>query len=242
MTIVPHALSGLRQLLPFTVSLVTTQSELARAVAVRAHAYLRHNAPAADRLRVAEDDDLRDDTAVLVARSKLDDGVLGTIRINPNRNAPMKFEASVELAAPHTEARCVEFMRLGVMNGSSGRLVTAALAKASYYACVAAGIDYIFVASRPPVDLVYKAYQFDDLLQGRTVELPYAPGAQHSILCLPVAAAEERWRSRSRMVHRFFVETHHPDIQVDLPEVLRRFGPQVEIASGKRANETFAAV
>ena len=70
----------LRQILPFRVTLVTTDGELRRAVAARASAYLRHNAPAADKLCVAEDDDLRDDVAVLVARSKLDDGILGTIR------------------------------------------------------------------------------------------------------------------------------------------------------------------
>ena len=231
---------GRLQLLPFTVKLVTTQSELEHAVAVRAHAYLRHNAPAADKLHVAEDDDVRGDTAVLVARSKLDGGVLGSIRINPNSNAPMKFESSVRLAMPQSKARCVEFMRLGVMNGSSGRLVTAALAKAAYYACVAAGIDYIFVASRPPVDLLYKSYLFDDHLQGGTVEIHYAPGVQHSILCLPVAEAEQRWRLRSRLVHRFFVETDHPDLQIDHPEIARRFRPHGRQAPGTAAQPVLA--
>ena len=216
------------QLLPFTVSLVSTENDLLEAIALRAAAYSRHKAPAADKLHVAEEDDRRDDVAVLVARSKLDDGVLGTIRINPNFNAPMRFEASASLPLSFAGRRCAEFMRLGVTSGDGGRLVTKALAKASYEICVAAQIDYIFVASRPPVDLVYRAYMFDDLLNGSKVELQYAPGIPHSILCLPVAEAEQRWLEHSRPVHRFFVETAHPDIKIDNAAVARQFAAASE--------------
>jgi hypothetical protein len=211
------------QVLPFTVSLVTTASELARAVALRSSAYLRHNAPAAERLHLPEDDDLRADVVVLAARSKLDGGIVGTIRINPNFNSRMHFEASVSLPKRFEGSRSVEFMRLGVAHGPSGHLVSFALAKASYAVCVASEIDYIFVASRPHVDVVYRRYRFDDLLGGRTVELHYAPGVMHSILCLPVNEAEERWRRSSRSTYRFFVETEHPDLDIDYLEVARRF-------------------
>lgn len=193
-----------------------------RAVALRSSAYARHAAPAADKLRVPESDDGRDDVVVLVAKSKLDDMVVGTIRLNSNSKTAMRFEASTRLPERFAGTRCVEFMRLGVASGGQGQLVSAALAKASFRVCKASDIDFIFVASRHPVDVVYKRYRFDDLLDGEKVQLDYAPGVEHSILCLPVATAEERWRKYSRLVHNFFVETEHPDIAVDYTEAARR--------------------
>lgn len=212
-----------KQLLPFTVSVADTRTDLAEIVSLRSAAYSRHNAPAADKLRSPEEDDWRDDIVLLVARSKLDGGIVGTIRINPNLAAPMSLESATALPARFAHARCVEFMRLGVSSGGAGRLVTSALAKASFYICAASQIDYIFVASRPPVDIVYRRYCFDDLLEGRKVELPYAPGAAHSILCLPVREAESRWMGRSPGVHQFFVETHHPDLELDFAGIGSRF-------------------
>jgi hypothetical protein len=211
-----------RQALPFTVSMVTTSAEMAHVVALRSSAYLRHNAPAAKRMRAPEDDDARQDVIILAARSKLDGGIVGTLRLNPNLQEPMKFEHSVALPTHFNGARCVELMRLGVANGARGERVSAALAKASYNICVASKFDFIFVASRPRVDMVYRRYRFDDCLGGERVELPYAPGVMHSILCLPVAEAEERWRSYSLWVYRFFVETEHPDIDIDYVEAARR--------------------
>lgn len=212
-----------RHFLPFTVGLVTTKEDLAGAVSVRASAFLRHNAPAADKLRHGEKDDERDDVVLLAARSKLDGGILGTIRIQPNLRTPMHLESVLSLPDPFDKSRCVEFIRLGVSAGPEGRLVSFALAKASYEISVATKMDYIFLCSRAPVDTMYRRYLFDDFLGGKRLELHYAPGVPHSVLCLPVAEAKERWLLRSRAVYRFFVETEHPDLQIDYAEVKRRF-------------------
>lgn len=212
-----------RHSLPFTVKVVTTKSELDGVVALRSAAYLRHNAPAADKVRFAEEEDERGDAVVLVARSKLEGGVVGTMRINSNLNTPIQLESAMSLPDPFNQSRCAEFMRLGVVNGSSGRLVSSALAKASYEICVAMKMDFIFVCSRPPVDTMYRGYKFDDLLNGKKLDLHYAPGVPHFVLCLPVAEAAERWRLNSRPVYRFFIETEHPDLEIDYAEVKRRF-------------------
>lgn len=209
--------------LPFVVSVVSSASELDEAVAVRSSAYERHNAPGAARLRDAEDDDARADVVLLIARQKLDGRVIGSIRVQPNFAGSMKFERSAPLPADLTGRRGVELMRLGVANGTPGRMVTAALAKASYLICRRNGVEHIYVAGRRPVDAIYRSYQFDDLLDGRKVELSYAPGALHSILCLPVRKAEERWQSRNYPLYSFMVLTHHPDIAIDDREVRRRF-------------------
>jgi hypothetical protein len=210
------------QPLPFVVSVVTSARELDEAVAVRSSAYERHNAPGAAKLREAEDDDGRADVVVLIARQKLDRRVIGSIRIQPNFTQPMKFERSAPLPVHLQGRRAVELMRLGVAHGTPGRMVTAALAKASYLICRRSGVEHAYVAGRRPVDAIYRSYQFDDLLDGRKVELSYAPGALHSILCLPVDQAEERWRSRNYPLYSFMVLTQHPDLAIDDPEVRRR--------------------
>lgn len=212
-----------RQYFPFTVSVVTNESEMARAIAVRSSAYLRHRAPAAEKMSEPEEDDHRQESVVLMARSKLDGGVVGTLRINPNFSLPMRFESAVELPLAIAGARAVEFMRLGIETGASGRLVMSALAKASYEICLANEISFIFVCSRPPVDIIYRRYLFDDFLKGGKVAFSHAPGAMHSVLCMPVQEAADRWRLASSSMHRFFIETEHPDISVDHAEILRRF-------------------
>ncbi|WP_176067565.1 N-acyl amino acid synthase FeeM domain-containing protein [Piscinibacter koreensis] len=206
------------------MSIVTTASELEEAVAVRSSAYERHNAPGAAKLREAEADDSRPDVVVLIARQKLDGRAIGTIRVQPNFAEPMKFERSAPLPAHLKGRRGAELMRLGVANGTPGRMVTAALAKASYLICRKSGVEHIYVAGRRPVDAIYRSYQFDDLLDGRKVELSYAPGALHSILCLPVRDAEERWRTRNFGLYSFMVLTHHADIALDDQEIHRRLG------------------
>ena len=224
-----------RHFLPFTVNLVRTKEDLARAVAVRASAFLRHNAPAADKLRNGERDDERDDVVLLVARSKLDGGILGTIRLQPNLKTPMHLESVIALPYPFNKSRCVEFIRLGVLESMAGRLVSSALAKASYEICVAMKMDYIFLCSRSPVDTMYRRYRFDDFLEGKKLELHYAPGVPHTVLCLPVAEAEERWRLHSQPVYRFFIETEHPDLEIDYDAVKSRFISRAGVTSGSIA-------
>ena len=209
--------------LPFTIEIVSSKKDLANAIELRAAAYSRHNAPALDRVRNGEPEDERDDVVLLIARSKLDGGIVGTMRLDPNLNSPLHIESVITVPEPYSRSRCVEFMRLGVRNGTSGRLVSAALAKAGYEICVAMNVDYIFLCSRSPVDTLYRGYRFDDLLNGRKLELHYAPGAPHFVLCLPVAEAEDRWRQHSESVYRFFVETEHPDIRIDYAQVRQRF-------------------
>ena len=223
-----------RHFFPFTVKLVGSRSDFTDAIALRAEAYRRHNAPALEKVRNGEADDKRDDVVLLVARSKLDDGVVGTLRIDPNFYRPMHLESVIEVPAPYSKSRCVEFMRLGVRNGSGGQLVSSALAKAGYEICVAMNVDYIFLCSRSPVDILYRGYRFDDLLGGRKLDLHYAPGAPHSVLCLPVSQAAERWRLHSSSVYRFFMETEHPDIQIDYEVVRKKFNPRelAEVATG----------
>ena len=68
---------------------------------------------------------------------------------------------------------------------------------------------------------MYRAYQFDELLAGELIDLPYSPGKKHKVLCLPVAEASERWR-KIRLSFNFMLETNHPDLDVDYDLIRER--------------------
>ena len=73
-----------RELLPFRVRLAESAQDIDKAVEIRATAYARHIPGMGDALRKPEPDDLRRDALLLIAESKLDGGVVGSIRLQAN--------------------------------------------------------------------------------------------------------------------------------------------------------------
>jgi hypothetical protein len=204
-----------REALAFRVRLATCAADIAKAVGVRATAYGRHVPEVGVALRAPEPDDARDDILLVIAESKLDGTVLGSMRLQPNFHRPLRIEGEARLPDRFRRKRLVEFMRLTVTNGASGRLVMPALAKASFEICYRTHIDFAFVAGRHPVSLMYQAMQFDDVLDGGMVNLSYAAGVPHSIYCLPIDEADERWRNAGHALYPFMAHTEHPDIAID---------------------------
>jgi len=213
-----------RETLAFRVRLARTPADVLKAVGVRASAYGRHVPAVGEALRQPEPDDARDDVLIVIAEAKLDGSVLGSMRLQPNFHRPLRIEGEAELPGRFRAKRLVEFMRLTVTNGTAGRLVMPAIAKAAYEICHRARIDYAFVAGRHPVSLMYRAMQFDDVLDGATVALSYAAGVPHHIYCLPIDEADARWRSAGHSLYPFMAHTEHPDIAIDWSSgPLRRF-------------------
>jgi hypothetical protein len=137
------------------------------------------------------------------------------MRLQPNIRQPLRLQTDTKLPPEFDGKRLVEFMRLTVTNGPPGRMVLAALAKASYEICYRTGVDFILAAGRHPVSLMYESMQFDDVLEGKTVDLSYAAGLPHGIYCLPVRDADRRWRTTQHSLYPFMAHTEHPDIAVD---------------------------
>jgi hypothetical protein len=213
-----------KESLAFRVRLAATHADVLKAVRVRASAYGRHVPAVGEALREPEPDDARDDVVIVIAESKLDGTVLGSMRLQPNFHRPLRIEGETELPARYRGGRLVEFMRLTVTHGTSGRLVMPAIAKASYEICHRARIDYALVAGRHPVSLMYQAMQFDDVLGGASVKLSYAAGVPHNIFCLPIGEADARWRRAGHSLYPFMAHTEHPDIAIDWSATpLRRF-------------------
>lgn len=215
------------QVLPFQVSLATTAEDFTAALEMRARAFARHGMFDAEKLRAPEPEDGYDDVLVLIARQKLDRRVIGTIRLQPNFARPLRLEEVLCLSPEARRQRSAELMRLGVENGTAGRMVTAALAKAVFEICRRCRIDHIFVGGRRPVDAIYRSYQFSDLLNGKAVELSWTkPGLLHHVLHMPIAEAEQRWKCGNPALYDFMVLTDHPDIAIDHAEAQRRLGPR----------------
>lgn len=216
--------ANLLEPLPFRVRLVESTQDLLAAVEIRSSAYERHVPAVGIALREPEPDDHREDILLLLAERKLDGQPIGSMRLQPNFNRPLRVEGEVSLPDRFRGRRLVEGMRLGVQNGLSGRLVMLALVKASYELCHASDIDFVVVAGRRSVSAIYRSMYFDDILEGRTIPLSYADNLPHSVFAMPIMDADRRWQTGGHALYDFMARTEHPDIDVDYETVQRTFG------------------
>lgn len=206
------------ELLPFTVKVVSTQAQLAKAVQIRHDAYARHLPEFAETLLKPEAADFEKGVVVLVAESKEDGSPVGTIRIQTNAYKPLTLEQSIDLPDWLRVLPMAEATRLGVTNEKGGRLVTTALFKAYYMYCKQIGIEWMVIAGRSPIDRQYQRMLFDDVFPGRGfIPLAHASNLPHRVMSSCVKTAEERWTAVGHPLFDFAFRTHHPDIMLETP-------------------------
>jgi hypothetical protein len=201
--------------LPFTVKVVRNAVELRKAIQIRHAAYNRHVPALAEILRSAEPLDNEDGVIVLLAESKLDGSPIGTMRIQSNRYRPLALEQSIDLPAALTARPLAEATRLGVTEERVGRLVKTVLFKAYFLYCQQAGIEWMVIAGRTPIDRQYDRLLFKDVYPGLGyVNLAHANNMPHRILSFDVAAAEVNWAAAKHPLFDFIFRTAHPDIDL----------------------------
>lgn len=201
--------------LPFTIRVAKTERQLDKAVSIRQRAYGRHVPALAELLRVPEAKDREAGCAVLVAESKLDGAPLGTMRIQTNRYQPLAMQGSVKLPDWLAGQVLAEATRLGVAEGSVGRVVKTMLFKALYLYCLDQGIESIVIGARPPLDRMYEALLFADVFPGKPFfPLKHGGNIPHRVLSLDIGAADARWRAAKHPMYDLFTRTSHPDIQI----------------------------
>lgn len=200
--------------LPFTVRVVRSDEQLHKAVAIRQAGYARHVPEFAETLRVPEASDQREGFVVLLAESKLDGSPLGTMRIQTNRYDPLSIEQSVELPARLQGTSMAQAARLANDGGRMGPLVKAVLFKAYYHYCMEAGVEWMVIAARPPLDRQYKALMFEDLYPGELIPLSHLNNIPHHVLALNVRSAESSFAEANHRMHDFFFRTRHPDLDL----------------------------
>jgi len=203
------------QRMPFTVRIARSEAELEQAVHIRHAAYARHVPALAQLLRAPEASDRDADATVLLAESKLDGEPLGTMRIQTNRHRPLAIEQSVALPAWLRHRRLAEATRLGITQQRVGRVVKVMLFKAFYQYCKRAGVDWMVIGARSPLDRQYESLLFQDVYPGRGfVPLAHAGNIPHRVLGFEMATADARWRQAEHPLYGLFCRTHHPDINV----------------------------
>lgn len=212
--------------LPFTVRMVSSSTELAKAVSIRHAAYTRHVPQFAQSLATPEVQDNEAGFVVLLAESKIDGSPLGTMRIQVNRFRPLVLEQSVELPEWLRHRRLAEATRLGVIESRVGRLVTTVLFKAFYLYCMRNSVEWMVVAGRSPIDRQYDRLMFADVYP----ELGYIPLAHagnllHRVMSFDVPGAQDLWQAAAHPLYNFIVRTNHPDIDVG---PARTWGGQAE--------------
>ena len=203
------------EILPFTVRLVRDQKDLTKAVDIRQSAYARHLPEFAETLKVPESTDAQDGVVVLLAESKLDGSALGTMRIQTNRSAPLSLEHSVDLPDWLRVRPLAEAARLGVTDSKSGRLVKTMLFKAFFQYCQQAGIEWMVITARSPVDRQYERLLFSDVYPGMGyVPVSHMNNIPHRIMSFEVGTAQRRWADANHPLLTFMCKTHHPDIKL----------------------------
>jgi hypothetical protein len=222
---------SLPQRLPFTIGIAADDRELHEAVHIRHAAYARHVPGLAALLRAPEPGDCDEDAAVLLARAKLDGEPLGTLRIQTNRRRPLALERSVALPVQLRHARLAEATRLGVCASRIGRVVKTMLFKAFYLYCRRAGVDWMVIGARAPLDRQYEALLFDDVFPGRGfVPLAHAGNIPHRVLAFEMASAEARWRKAEHPLYGMFCRTQHPDLDLrGMPAAAERWTQAVPL-------------
>ena len=211
----------IEETLPFTVRLVRNQADLNKAVQIRHSAYARHMPIFAEKLKTAEPADSKDDVVVLLAESKLDGSPLGTARIQTNRYRALSMEESVELPRWIRNKSLADIRRLGIVQGTIGRLVKIVLIKACFQYCERHEIDWAVIAARPPLDRSYQQLMFEDILPGETfIPAPRADNVPHRVMAFEIETGEARWAQAKHPLLGFFRHTHHPDIDISGPETL----------------------
>jgi hypothetical protein len=209
--------------LPFTVRVVATAQDLAKAVEIRASAYARHMPNLGQFLLSPEAEDLKSDVLVLLAERKFDSRPIGSLRLQSNVRRPLRLEGEAPSLAAFSHRRLVESTRLGVDTGDVSKLVTAALIKAAYQICHATGVEYNVTGGRRSMAHVFRSLQYDEL-EGGPFPISFGNNIPHWIFVMPIAEVESRLRAAGHWYHDFFARTKHPDIAIDWPHVSSVFG------------------
>ena len=211
--------------LPFTVRVVRSEEALHKAVAIRQAAYARHMPVLAERLGAPEPNDHDHGSVVLLAESKLDGSPLGTMRIQTNRFNSLSIEQAFELPAWLKHKSLAEATRLGIDLGRTGRMVKTTLFKALYLYCLEAGIEWMVIGARSPLDRQYEALLFQDVFPGQYIPMPQFNNIPHRVLAFDIPGARALWVQARHPLLDFMCHTYHPDIDLDDADVSVRNRP-----------------
>lgn len=201
--------------LPFTIRIASSEEDMAKVVSIRHAGYARHLPHLANQLSVPERIDFDIGVSVLLAESKLDGRPLGTMRLQTNHFQPLALESSVTLPSRFDGLVLAEATRLAATQEKVGRLVTTMIFKAYLMHCFNAGVDWMVITARSPMDRRYEALMMEDVFPGRGyIPMRHVGDIPHRVMALDLAMLQQRWEETSHPLYKLFFHTHHPDIDV----------------------------
>lgn len=209
--------------LPFRVRLARDEGDLARIAALRTTTYGKHVPSMVPAISVPEPEDRRPDTLLLMAESRVSGELLGAARMIHNGLQPLKIEQDFDLGTRFQRRFVAEAGRLTVAGRPESRMAALALVKAMYEICAHCHVDDAVITARTPMDRVYLAMRFDDLLHGKKKPFPPVGHLPHGVYLMPIQEADARWRESQCPMYPFMALTLHPDIDIDYQLVDQRF-------------------
>ena len=134
--------------------------------------------------------------------------------LKTNEHRPLALQQSFELPAWMAGARCAEVTRLAVTQRADSRLVKTVMLKAAYCWCERAGVRYVLVTARSPLDRQYARLMFRDVDPAKGfVPLEHVFGLPHRVMYCDIATA--RFEGAGHPLYDFWFNTDHPDIELD---------------------------
>ncbi|MEK8087147.1 hypothetical protein WNB94_12050 [Aquabacterium sp. A3] len=211
-------------MLPFRVRLASDLKDLEKIAHQRAEAYRRHQPDLVHALSLHEPeaDDLRADVVHLMAETS-SGKLVGSMRLNTNINKPLRFEKEFSLPSCFRGQPLLEAGRMTAASGPDGKLVVSALIKYAFEISYRAGIEYLLLIARSPIDRIYKALTFEDVFPGKKVETSAQPGVPVSLFYIPIGTVDQRLREASCPFYEFLAETQHEGADIDYTIVHQRF-------------------
>lgn len=201
--------------LPFVVRIASKQ-DMGKIATLRAATYGKHLPELAEKLRQPEACDYELGCEVIVAVSKMDGALLGTLRTHTNVIKPLPLQNSIRLPECFQKMRMVEATRLCVISHSNSSVVRNALFKALFQYCNAQKVDWIMAAGRRPIDRIYDALLFSDVADaGKFYPMAHANGLPHRVMGLR-SAAQSSWAAAQHPLYKFVYETSHADIDLSM--------------------------
>ena len=203
------------EILPFIVRIASEQ-DMEKIADLRKATYGKHLPELAEKLRQPEACDYEIGCEVIVAASKLDGSLLGTLRTHANVSKPLPLQASITLPEKFQDMRMVETTRLCVVGHSHSNMVRNALFKALFQYCHAQKADWMMAAGRRPIDRIYDALLFTDVAEaGKFYPMAHANGMPHRVMGLRTASRSS-WAATQHPLFRFIFETRHADIDLSM--------------------------
>ncbi len=207
-------LYGLQEeLLPFYVQMAHTDYQLQQACDVRKMAYGKHLSHLSEYFARPDDNDYSSDFAVLIAKSKLDDRCIGTVRIQITEKKPLCLEDTLTLPSALRSARVAEISRLALQHHGAQHRLRLMLIKSAYWYCRHHQVNVSFICVRHPVDRQYREFGLDDVFPNA----PYYPMKHigqipHRVLWFDTQRIGEQWVMSNHPLKHLFLDTYHPDI------------------------------